>query len=98
MRNTKQYLNLIDQNQKRLKYSSFGYLNLFRVSILVFFCILALQRVACSMGEIPSTSEIIVPVLEYSGQIGMPGAGDGQFYSPHDVKASIVGNSETGLG
>lgn len=60
--------------------------------------ILFLTDMVLAMGEIPSTTEIVTPSLEYSREFGLPGAGERQFYHPQDVKVSVIGNLETGLG
>lgn len=51
-----------------------------------------------AMGEIPSTTEVVNPTVEYVREFGLPGSGERQFYYPQDVKASIIGDMETGLG
>ncbi len=61
-------------------------------------CLLMLAGAACAMGEIPATTEVVTPSIEYSREFGLPGSGDRQFYYPQDVKVALVGDLETGLG
>ena len=53
---------------------------------------------ALAMGSAPPTIEVVNPSVEYITDYGLPGSGERQFYYPHDVKVSQVGDLETGLG
>jgi|GEM_PF-1034864 len=57
-----------------------------------------LGGVVFAMGEIPTTTTVVKPTVEYVREFGLPGTGERQFYFPKDVKVSVIGDLETGLG
>lgn len=72
----------------------------FRIGILFVICNLSfvISGVAGAMGELPQTTEVVIPTIEFSREFGLPGSGERQFYRPQDVKVALVGDLETGLG
>ncbi|MFH1386781.1 MAG: NHL repeat-containing protein [bacterium] len=67
---------------------------LFVASVLLF----VVCREAAAMGEVPKTTTLVTPTLEFVKEIGMPGSGERQFYYPQDIKVAAIGDIETGLG
>ncbi len=59
---------------------------------------LLIVNLAYAMDTPPPQSNAPTPEVEFIRTIGIPGSGDGQFYSPTDVDSAIFGNMQTELG
>jgi len=66
------------------------------ISTILF--VLLFSSISYAMGATPGTPEVLHPNVEYVGSIGYAGSGDGEFYYPKDVYASIKGDLSTGIG
>lgn len=73
----------------------FSWIKLFLLSFMIFGL---LSGFAWGMGELPGTPESLEPAVSYDSSIGLPGSGDRQFFSPQDVKATLLGDLSTDLG
>lgn len=71
-----------------------------KLILLFVICLLSfvICRAAAAMGEVPKTTTVATPTLEFVKEFGLPGSGDKQFYYPQDVKVAVIGDIETGLG
>src|SRR3989344_8388832 len=67
---------------------SFGILGLFVFCNLLF----VIAGAAGAMGEVPSTTEVVNPTIEYVRDFGLAGSGERQFYYPRDPKVAGVGD------
>ncbi|MFH1684073.1 MAG: hypothetical protein ABIA67_04240, partial [Candidatus Margulisiibacteriota bacterium] len=64
----------------------------------MFVMLLMITSAAWAMGDLPSTSEVVSPTIEFVKEIGLPGSGERQFNLPSDVDVAVIGDMETGLG